>query len=170
MQPEFKNLSVIDRVEIVEDLYSRGLSSKQIKSEFGLDRYELSHLRRISKRLTENTRRLLKKNDLSEGHARALARLAGRRQEEMLASALQYNWSVRTLEGRIRGELNGREPAPDDTYYNQLAERISEAIGHPVQLTPSKTLQGSGEIKITYLGLDAFDSIMDRLRVKFDNA
>lgn len=164
-QEEFKKLGVIEKVVAIEEMDRGKASAREIKEQLGLNRYDLSHLRRLSRNLTPVSRGLLQANDLSEGHARALCRLRGKQQEEMLRNALRFNWSVRKLEGRVKALLANREPPPDASYYEQLAARIANAIGHPVKVCASKTNPSKGEITITYLGLDAFDAIMQRMRV-----
>ncbi|MCE0759476.1 MAG: hypothetical protein SWN10_13545 [Pseudomonadota bacterium] len=165
---EFAQLPIIKRVEAVEDLESEGLSAREIKAELGLTRYQLSHLKRLSRKLTPESRFLIQKNQLSEGHARALVRLSGRQQENMLRATLQYGWSVRKLENRIKDDLAGKDAGPDAAYFEQLAVHIGDTIGHPVKVKPNQANPSKGEIVITYLGLDAFDSVMERLKVRLD--
>lgn len=164
---EFKDLPVVKRVEEVELRLELGDSNAEVKEALGLTRYELSHLNRLSKKLTPATRKLLKRNThLSEGHARALVRLPAKAQEDMLREALHRKLSVRKLELRVKDYLDGREPTPDASYYEQLSTHISETIGHPVKVRPDKSNPSKGKIVITYLGLDAFDSVMERMNVK----
>lgn len=165
-QQEFKALPVIKRIEEIELRRDLGDSSAEIKEALGLNRYELSHLNRLSKKLCPEARKLIKRNNLSEGHARALVRLPQKAQENILRDALHRKWSVRKLEQRVRDYVAGREPTPDASYYEQLATHISDTIGHPVQVRPDKTNPTKGKIVITYLGLDAFDSIMERMKVR----
>lgn len=158
---------VIQRVEEVELRLELGDSNAEIKEALGLTRYELSHLNRLSKKLCPEARKLVKRNPhLSEGHARALVRLPTKSQEDILREALHRKLSVRKLELRVREHLEGREPMPDASYYEQLSTHISDTISHPVKVRPDKGNPRKGKIVITYLGLDAFDSIMERLKVK----
>lgn len=167
-QEEFKKLGVIERVLLIEEMDQDRVSAGDIKKQLGLNRYDLSHLRRLSRNLTPVSRGLLQANDLSEGHARALCRLRGKQQEEMLRNALRFNWSVRKLEGRIKDLLANREPPPDASYYEQLSVKIADAIGHPVKVRPDTSKPGKGDIIITYLGFDAFDAILERMRVELE--
>lgn len=165
-QKEFKALPVIKRVEEIELRRELGHSNERIKEALGLTRYELSHLNRLSKNLNPEARKLIDRNNLSEGHARALVRLPIKAQEKIIRDTLARKWSVRQLEQRVRDYLANREPAPDALYYKQLATHISETIGHPVEVCPDKSIPSKGKIVITYLGFDAFDSIMERMNVK----
>ena len=86
----------------------------------------------------------------------------------MLRATLQYGWSVRKLENRIKDDLAGKDAGPDAAYFEQLAVHIGDTIGHPVKVKPNQANPSKGEIVITYLGLDAFDSVMERLKVRLD--
>lgn len=165
-QQEFKTSPVIKRIEEVELRRELGDTSAEIKEALGLTRYELSHLNRLSRKLCPEARKLIKRNNLSEGHARALVRLPQKAQQEILREALHRKWSVRKIEQRVRDYVDGRELAPDATYYEQLSAHIGDTIGHPVKVRPDKGNPRKGKIVITYLGLDAFDSVMERLKVK----
>jgi ParB-like chromosome segregation protein Spo0J len=164
----FKNLPVSKRIEEIELRLELGETGPEIKENLELSRYELSHLKRLSKRLTPEARKLISRNNLAEGHARALARLPAKMQESLLREALHRRWSVRKIERRVKDLLEGREPEPDDSYYEQLATHISDTIGHPVKVCPDKTNPSKGQIIITYLGFDAFDSVMERLNVELN--
>lgn len=169
MTPEdFRKLSIIERIDTLSARLSAGDSSDLVKREFGLSRYELSHLRRLTKNLTDTTRHLIKRNGLSEGHARALARLGGHPQDKFVRDTIQKRWSVRLLEQAVKAHLEGvefKDRSADVHYYDQLSTYISEHIGHPVKIQPAKE-PGNGQITISYFGLDSFDGILKRMRIK----
>ena len=169
MTPEdFKRLPIIERLEKLAGILISRDSSDSIKKELGLSRYELSHLKRLDKHLSETSKQLIHKNKLSEGHAKALARLRGSQQDKLLRDTIQKRWSVRVLEQAVSAQLDGEEfndRSTDALYYEQLSNHVSEQIGHPAKIFPDKT-QGNGQITITYYGLDSFDGILKRLRVK----
>lgn len=165
---EFRKLPIIKRVNVVSKRLASGDSRDLIKKELGINRYELSHLRRLDKHLAHSSRSLIDKNGLSEGHARALARVRGVDQDRLLRDTIQKRWSVRVLEQAVKAHLDGVEFADrssDAEYYAQLAEFIADQIGHPVRILPAKE-PGTGQITITYFDLDAFDGILKRMRVK----
>jgi ParB-like chromosome segregation protein Spo0J len=163
--PVFKDFPVIDRIEALESHLKRKETPAAIKEALGLSRHEMSHLNRLRKNLAPESRKLIRKNKLSEGHARALARLSGDPQVDMLRESLHRNWSVRALESRIRDRLEDRTSAPDATYYEQLSLHVADTIGHPVKILPDSVSPTKGKIVITYYGLDEFDSVMQRLKV-----
>jgi hypothetical protein len=158
----------IKKVRHIENLLHLGESPKRIKERLGLNRFEYSHLVRISRKLAEPVKDILVKSKLSEGHARALTSLGHAQQEETARNAIARRWSVRRLEQEVRALLEGKQVNEDSAYYENLGERISSIIGHPVKVIPSKNDQSTGMIQITYLGYDAFDGIMARMRVKLE--
>lgn len=160
---------VIKKVRHIENLLHLGEPPKKIKERLGLNRFEYSHLMRISRKLSEPVKDILAKSKLSEGHARALTSLPQAKQEEAARNAIGKRWSVRRLEQEVRALLVGKPVNDDNSYYENLGEKISATIGHPVKVIPSKTDQSTGMIQITYLGYDAFDGIMARMRVKLED-
>lgn len=168
-QINFYTLSVIEKVRHIENLLHLKTPKHTIKTRLGLDRYELSHLLRISRKLTEPVKGLLLKAKLSEGHARALSRLSEQQQDKTARDAIQRRWSVRRTEQEVKAILAGTSVNDDNSYYENLGEKISAQIGHPVKVVPCKQDQSTGVIEIKYLGFDAFDGIMSRLRVRLED-
>lgn len=169
MTPEdFRKLSIIERLEALAARTAAQESSHSIKKALGLNRYELSHLRRLDRCLSDTAKHLINKNRLSEGHARALARLSHPQQERLVRDTLQKQWSVRDLEQAVKATIEGadiRDKSADARYYDQLGVYISDQLGHPVKIQPAHT-PGHGQITITYFGLDSFDGILNRMRIK----
>lgn len=169
MTPEdFRKLPIIERLDALAARTAAQESSHSIKKALGLNRYELSHLRRLDRCLSDTAKHLINKNRLSEGHARALARLSHPQQERLVRDTLQKQWSVRDLEQAVKATIEGgdiKDKSADARYYDQLGTNISEQIGHPVKIQPSQT-PDNGQIIITYFGLDSFDGILKRLRIK----
>lgn len=169
MTPEdFRKLPIIARLDVLATLTAAKESSGTIKQELGLNRYELSHLRRLDKYLSDTAKHLINRNRLSEGHARALARLPHAQQENLVRDTIQRHWSVRDLEQAVKATIDGtgiKDKSADARYYDQLSMHISDQIGHPVKIQPAQT-PGHGQITITYYGLDSFDGILSRMRIK----
>ena len=168
MTPEiFRRLAIVQRIEAVSQRLASYESSDSIKQGLGLSRYELSHLRRLDRKLSGPTKQLISRHGLSEGHARALARLCDTDQDRLARDSIQKRWSVRDLEHAVQALIEGevfKDKAADAYYYEQLGTHVAEQIGHPVKIQPSQT-PGNGQIIITYFGLDSFDGILKRLRI-----
>lgn len=103
--------------------------------------------------------------DLSMGHARVLATLPKDKQVSVAREAIAKSWSVRYLERYVRAP----SPPPDQAYYEQLSEALSEQFGHPLQIRPDSNVPQNGEITLRYFGFDDFDAICSKMGVSADD-
>lgn len=161
-------LDVHAALAVLEELEGEGASSGTIRQRLGLDRFELSHLRRLARQLTLPAREVIGRARLSFAHARAIARLSGVAQETLARDIAQRRWSAHRAEREARERLAGSGGAPDMALYAALAERIAEQIGHPVQIQVDRADPRRGEITVTFADLDCFDAIVSRLGVRLD--
>jgi hypothetical protein len=160
---------VIKKMRCIERMLDNKLKPRDIQAYLGITKFECSHFMRISRKLSAPVKDLLSKSKLSLGHARALTRLGPSKQESVARDAIFKNWSVARLEQEARSIIDGKPVNEDNAYYENLGEKISSIIGHPVKVIPDKNDQSIGTIQITYLGYDAFDGIMARMRVKLED-
>jgi ParB family transcriptional regulator, chromosome partitioning protein len=124
----------------VDDL---GMTKRDVARRVGRSRVAISNLIRLLE-LPEEALEMIERDELSEGHGRAILLCkdhAGRR--SLAVSARDQGWSVRETERRAR-ELEGggkeRTPAPV-TVHPDLREALaaaedalSAALGHPVRV------------------------------------
>lgn len=164
----FRNLPAIKKLDELERRLAIGDTSAEICSGLNINRYELSHLKRVSRKLSDTAKQLIARNDLSDGHARALARVSGTLQETLARDTIQHHWSVRRLEQEVRSRLEGKDAPRDQAYYDHISEIISQYVSHPVSVAPDTKDPRKGKIVITYADFTCFDSILDRLRVPVD--
>jgi ParB-like chromosome segregation protein Spo0J len=158
-------LEVIAALATLELLEAEDVSSRGIQDRLGIDRFELSHLRRLKRQLTPASRQVIERARLSFAHARAIARLRGDDQETLARDVAQRRWSAHRAEREARERLQGRAAGPDNSMYVALAEQIAEQIGHPVQIRTDPANPRRGEILVTFADLDCFDAILSRMRV-----
>lgn len=162
----FPQLGVAARVRMVGQLAEAGVPMRELKTALGLSRFDLSHYRRLGRRLAGPVLDLVERAGLTFGHARAIARLPLPQQEAFARDVIQRRWSAHRTESEAKRALAGAQPGPDAHYYGALAETISEQIGHPVTVTANPARPQSGTIAIAYADFDCFDSILARMRVK----
>lgn len=165
---EFKNLPVMEKVKIIENLAYLKISAAEIKQRFRISRYELSHLKRLSNRISDTVKSIIAKSNFSEAHARAITRLSHDQQEKIVREAIAKRWRLHRLTAEVKAVQGGHSVHDNAEYYESLSENISSQIGHPVIVRPSKADQAIGTIEIKYLGHDAFDGIMARLNVQLE--
>ena len=152
---------------------------RQLMDEFGLTQEEVATRIGRSRPAVANTLRLLDVSPLlqaaveegrvTEGHARAIAGLAGHAtQEEVLAVVISRGLSVRETERLVRGLREqakpGAEVAPPGRVTDPDLERIEAglrtALATKVTLTPA---QRGGRITITYYDADDLARLYERL-------
>lgn len=165
---EFKNLPVMEKVKIVENLEYLKVSTTEIKQRFEISRYELSHLKRLSKRLSDTVKSIIAKSSFSQAHARAITCLSHDQQEKIVREAIAKRWRLQRLTKEVKAVQGGHNVHDNAEYYESLSENISSQIGHPVIVRPSKEDQATGIIEIKYFGYDAFDGVMARLNVQLE--
>jgi ParB family transcriptional regulator, chromosome partitioning protein len=152
---------------------------RQLIDEFGLTQDEVASRVGRSRPAVANTLRLLdvspvlqeavEQGRLTEGHARAIAGLAGHStQEEVLAVVIARGLSVRETERLVRGLRMQGGPVtaatPQGTDLDPDLERIEAglrtALATKVTLTPA---QRGGRITITYYDADDLARLYERL-------
>jgi len=150
------------------------LTQAQVAERTGEARATIAnHLRILD--LADPVRELILAGELTFGHARALAALAGRDgdQRRLARRITTDGLSVRQAEALVAALVAGRpqtdEPAKaaprKPPYLLDLEQRLSEAVGTRVTIRPGRA-KGSGRIVVAYYGLDDFDRIAERLGLK----
>lgn len=167
---EFVALPLIEKLAFIECQLNAGVSAKKIKLSLGLNRHSLSTYKRLIKDLDPEIKDLIDKHNLSEGHARALARLPGPNQDKFARDVIQRKWSVRKLESSVSAFINNKQLQGQDlNYYSWLSDALSDELKQPVLVVPSKET-GAGELRIKYFSLDEFDGLMKRLRISLSDS
>ena len=161
-------LSPAEKADHIAYLISKGYRSSAIAKRIQIPDYEVRKLARISSKLTGKVMQLLHTNNITLGHARVIAGMPIVDQEEIAFKVITKKISVRALEDYKRGSSK-RLDTETTHYYQQLSEKASEIVGHPLTISPSITNKNAGVISIKYSDLNSFDSIFDRLGITLDN-
>lgn len=159
---QFRSASFSERLDEIKYLQSCKTPSKEIKTTLGISRSELSHLLRTDAKLDEHVKDLIRRNKMSLGHAKAIARLSGPKQDGLARDIISKRWSVRRAEAEARAALSGKSLS-DNAYYEQLSETISDQVGQPVKIIPDGS---KGCIQIEYFSFEDFDNIMARMKIR----
>lgn len=111
--------------------------------------------------LCEAVQDMVNAGELSMGHARALATLPPVDQTRWAHETVRRQWSVRTLEARLR-QRDQREPhRGDDAEYKRLSRKLTELLGNRVEL--SGDARGRGEMSIHFHSFEELDGLLERL-------
>ena len=141
-----------------------GLSHDQIAARVGKSRVAVTNKLRLLN-LAPAVREALAKNQISEGHARALLSLpTTQAQAAALQSILKHDLNVRQTEELVR-KLSGQRPPsiPKPTpppEVSALEERLRQRLGTRVNLHPSKK---GGTLVIHYYSNEELDALVAKI-------
>lgn len=157
-------LSPLDEAEGYRVLSERfGLAASDVARAVGKDRSTVANSLRLLK-LPPSVRRLLEAGDLSAGHARALLAVGDPVQAAELARrAVAEGWSVRDVEGRVRGKSPTRRPGTRESGKESrsvalaaLQEELRAALATRVRIRGGAR---SGTIEIPYASRAEFERL-----------
>lgn len=156
------------------------LGYQQLMSEFGLPQAEVARLVGRDRSTVANTLRLLKlpsdvqqmiqRGELSEGHARGLLGLEDEAEISRLAAqAVGEGWSVRQVEGMVRGDLATKprgkmmkKPAAQrqaSADARRIEDVLRSKLGTDVRLTAKR--RGRGLLTISYYSNDDLARLLE---------
>jgi ParB family chromosome partitioning protein len=164
-----EDLNPIDRAQgyrtLVEQL---GLTQNELATRLGEERSTIANFLRLLD-LAEPVRDLLRNGKLSVGHAKLLAGVSDRAEQERLAGlVVAQDLSVRNLERLLQtGEAPPPKnaPAPASAHLSNLEKNLTRQLGMRVQLRTGAK-KGRGKLVIHYSSLDQFDDLLGRLGVE----
>lgn len=144
-----------------------GMTQEKIAERVSKQRSTIGNFLRLQK-LQPEVKVSLKKNEISEGHARMLLRIEDRRKQiEMLGRIIREKLSVRQLEDITKSEIH---PKPQkkkiktnqsfNPYFDKLTDKLRLFFGTRVKIN-SKTNK-SGEIIIEYYSDDDLERILEK--------
>ena len=165
------DLNPLERAEAYRQYTDRfALTHAEAGQRLGQPRTTVSNYLRILE-LPEACRELISQGQLSFGHAKVLAGLAGRpeAQNRLAKMAAAKGLSVRQVEALAAAIWQG-DPNPSaetvkpgkPAYVRDIEERLTQAVGTRVAIRPGRT-KNTGRIIIEYYSLDDFDRIAGSL-------
>ena len=156
-----ESLTPIETAYGLKELSGRlSLTHAQAAQRIGKSRVYVTNFLRLLN-LCEAVQDEVNAGRLSMGHARALATLPPTAQASWARQAIAKQWSVRTLESRLR---QGDKPARHDgseAEWRRLERRLTEELGNKVALRGDK--QGKGEMLIQFHSFAELDGLLERL-------
>lgn len=158
------NLSAIEEATSYQRLIDEfNLGQAEVARLVGRDRSTVANALRLLK-LPPEVAAMVDDGRLSEGHARALLGLTDRAQIARLAQvAVDQGWSVRDLEGKVRGNRPAaarkapvREVAPA---HRRVEDALRERLGTDVRVTARR--RGRGMITVSYYSEDDLARVLE---------
>lgn len=167
-----EDLNPLDRAVGYRTLIDQlGLTQSELAQRLGEDRSQIAnHLRLLD--LAEPVQELVRRGQLSLGHAKVLAGVADPLEQQRLAELVKgQDLSVRNLERLVASPV--ATPAPVRTaaaatpaHLKSLETAISRQLSLRCQVRA--TSKKKGRLVIHYASLDQFDELMKRLGVDLD--
>lgn len=169
------DLNPVERAEAYRQYMDRfSLTQAQVGERLDEPRTTIAnHLRLLD--LDSSVQEMIACGQLSLGHAKVLAGLAGQpqRQLDLGKRVLAEGMSVRQLEQAV-AEPDKPKAAPEKgtarakpAYIRDLEDRLAEAVGTRVTVIAGRR-KNTGRIVLEYYSLDDFDRIAGRLGLKPD--
>lgn len=169
------NLNPVERAEAYRDYMDRfAITQQQLAERLGEARSSVANYLRLLD-LCDEARALLLAGQLSFGHAKVLASLAGqaKRQAELARKVVAESLSVRALEQLLGAPAAPTADAPakparapKSQHILDLERQLARAVGTKVVIRPRR--KDSGRIVIDYYGLDDFDRIVEALGARLE--
>lgn len=163
-----ENLNPIDRAQAYRTLMSQlGLTQAELAGRMGEDRSSIANYLRLLD-LAEPVQAMVVDGRLSMGHAKILAGVSDKVDQERLANlVVNQSLSVRNLERQLQDAppTGTRSPAPLSPHIADLEKSLARQLGMRVQVR-SGAKQGQGKLIVHYATLDQFDEVLSRLGLK----
>lgn len=157
-----EDLNAIEEAEGIREIMEKfSFNQEETAKVIGKSRPYVANAVRLLK-LPDEVKELVKEGRLSQGHARAVAALAGEELQIAAArKAAEEGWSVRQIEGYAKSAPKKKpakkKPSKKDAETKALEERLTEAMGTRV------TIDGSakrGKIVVEYYSADELERII----------
>lgn len=173
------DLNPIDRGLAYRDYMNKfSLNQQEVSQRLGQARATVANYLRMLE-LCDETREMVSAGQLSFGHAKVLAGLAGAenqaRQIKLARRVISHGLSVRKLEELVIVSSEPRDsvavqPAAGakPAYVRDIEQQLTEAVGTRVVIQPARA-KNTGKIVVEYYSLDDFDRISNALGLKIAN-
>ncbi|MFA7236934.1 MAG: ParB/RepB/Spo0J family partition protein [Phycisphaeraceae bacterium] len=178
-----EDLNPMERAEAFRGLIDQfGLTHEQVADRVGIERSTISNTLRLLD-LHNDIQQMLRHNQLSAGHAKALLGLVDpMSQLGMARRAMAGGWSVRMVEAAVKrvtgggdsggapgsgAELSRKLPGGRSAHIADLEQQIAAQLKTKVHIKSGRR-KGSGTLSIDFYNLDQFDELLGKLGVRID--
>lgn len=156
-----EDLNPIEEAEAYRRLADTGWSQDQISRVAGKTRSAVSNTIRILE-LEDDIRELVRRGELTEGHARALLTIPSERRLTVAREAARKGLSVRAIEamGRPRSSERRKKKGNPNPELRFIEERIRRSLGVKAEIHGSAK---TGKVVIDYYSESDLNKIIGRL-------
>ena len=171
-------LTLVENIQREElNLIEEACGYRRLRDEFHFHQDEIASLVSKSRSHIANILRLLTlcsqiqekiiDGKLALGHARLLVGMAPTVQMELAEQIINNDWSVRTLEEKVKQlkKTAREEPEKTDLNIKHLEVQLAEQVGAPVQIVA----QGRGGwLQIKFFDNDTLAGLLERMGLRYD--
>ena len=156
-----EDLNSMEEAEAVHQMMKTfRFTQEEVSKSLGKSRPYIANLVRLLK-LPEEIQQMLRENQLSQGHARALLALSGKKQVETANKVVREGWSVRQIEKLVTQEKLGKKPPKmkkKDPDLERVESELKEALGTRVKI---KENGKKGKLEIEYFSRDELERLIE---------
>lgn len=172
------SLTLIENIQREElNLIEEATGYARLKKEFNFQQDEIallvsksrSHIANILRLLTldKSVQQQIIKGNLALGHARLLVNMAVREQCFFTEQVIEHQWSVRTLEEKIKVDKTGNITSDKKSAdIRHLETSLAEQMGAPVQII-NENGQG-GWLQIKFFDNETLVGLLERMGMRYD--
>lgn len=160
------DLSPLEQAESIQKLHDQfSFSYPEIASKLGKAPTTVNNIARLMQ-LPKNAKEALSKNEISEGHARAVLALKGhdQKQQQLVDNIKKHGWSVRQAEQFVvsakQGQKTNKGIEKKMAPTNSQTKELSKKLKTPVNIR--RTAKG-GRVEIAFKNDDQLASLLDQL-------
>ncbi|HEY8385724.1 MAG TPA: ParB/RepB/Spo0J family partition protein [Porticoccaceae bacterium] len=163
-----EDLNPIDRASAYQTLMVQlGLTQAELAQRLGEQRSSVANFLRLLE-LSEPVRDLVRAGQLSLGHAKVLAGVSDRVEQERLAKlCVSQQLSVRNLERLLDSPPAAAARPEPSAYLRDLEQKLTHQVGLRVQVRAGANKK-KGRVVIHYNTLEEFDELLKRLNVQLE--
>lgn len=156
-----EDLNSMEEAEAVHQMMKTfRFTQEEVSKSLGKSRPYIANLVRLLK-LPEEIQQMLRDNQLSQGHARALLALPGKKQVETANKVVREGWSVRQIEKLVAQDKLGKKPLKmkkKDPDLERVESELKEALGTRVKI---KENGKKGKLEIEYFSRDELERLIE---------
>lgn len=156
-----EDLSPLEEAEGYRSLMEQcQMTQEEVASRMGKSRSAIANSLRLLT-LDDASIELLRNNDISAGHARALLAISDPEERKKASQLAKSGASVREIERISKAKPNKKEPKPAaDSFFKEVELALTSELGRKIRITGSN---GKGSLEIDFYSREDLADIANRL-------
>ncbi|MBP2624110.1 ParB/RepB/Spo0J family partition protein [Streptococcus oricebi] len=156
-----EDLNPIEEAESYQSLIDKGLTHEELAKIMGKSRPYISNLVRLLN-LSQTLIEAVKKQDISQAHARLLVPLTEQKQVEWLEKITKEDISVRDLEKKLSAKKPAKKRQEKEIFIREEEARLKQQLGTEVTIQLAKNQ--AGKITISFADPEEYQRIINSFK------